>query len=112
MNESKQPEILSRRITMAGLAALTAALLLPSPSAWTILLSVPVLTLFATGFKPPRKWGGWVAVLMTPYLCIAIGEAIADPTDRLSNMLVAGVSTLVFFTAMDVVRRSGVNLRS
>jgi hypothetical protein len=98
-------------LALLGLAVLIGLLLLPTPSAWTITVSVPLAILLITGFKPPPRWGGWVAILMIPYLCVAVGELIANPVTRLTSALIAGCSVLIIFAALDFVRRTGVSLR-
>ena len=102
----------SRGITMAVLLAMTTVLLFPAPTPWSGLVAVPLIVFFVTGLKPPRKWGGWVAVTMVPYFCIALGEVVADPTGRIVSGLLAGGATIVFFAALDSMRRSGISLRS
>jgi uncharacterized membrane protein len=97
-------------LALAGLAALMGILLLPSPSAWTLTISVPLLLLLVTGLKPPPRWGGWVAVLMIPYLCVAVGELIANPTGRIASAMIVGCTVLVLFAAIDFVRRTGASL--
>ena len=101
----------SRWLTLGGLLLLVTALLLPWPGMSNLLISLPVALLLITGLRPAPRWGGWVAVLMIPYLCIAVGELMVAPGNRWSNGIVAGLSTLVFFAAMDFVRRSGSSLR-
>lgn len=102
----------ARLATLTGLLLMIAALLLPAPSAWTSFVAVPLAALLLTGIKPPRKWGGWVAVAMVPYFCIPLGEMIANPAARISSALIAGLALLVFYLAMDYVRRAGIDLRA
>jgi len=94
------------------LLVMTAALLLPAPTPWSAIVSVPLIIFFVTGLKPPRKWGGWVAAAMVPYFCIALGEVVADPTERFVAGLLAGGAMIVFFAALDLMRRKGVSFRS
>ncbi len=98
-------------IALAGLFILIAVIQFPEPSAWSIIVSVPLLLLFFSGLKPAPRWGGWVAVAMVPYLCIALGESIADPADRVTGLIIVGCSIVVFFAAMDFVRKTGASLR-
>jgi len=102
----------SRGITLAGLLVMISALLFPMPTPWTGTVAVPLIALCVAGLKPPRKWGGWVAVSMVPYFCIALGEVIANPTERFISSLLAGCAMIVFFAALDFMRRTGVSLRS
>ena len=102
---------LSRGIAMAGLLVMIGALLLPVPTPWSGTIAIPLIALFLTGLKPPRKWGGWIAAAMVPYFSIALAEVIADPTGRLVTSLLAGGAMIVFFAALDFTRRTGVSLR-
>jgi len=104
--------IFSRCIALTGLLVMIATLLLPMPSAWSGTVAVPLFVLFVTGLKPPRKWGGWVAVAMVPYFAIALGEVIANPSGQFATSLLAGCTMIVFFSALDFSRRTGVSLRS
>ncbi len=103
---------LSRSIALAGLLVMIAALLLPAPTPWSGTVAVPLIVLCATGFKPPQKWGGWVAAAMVPYFCISLGEVIANPAGRLEAILLASCAMIIFFAVLDFNRRTGVNLRS
>jgi|GEM_PF-5606305 len=102
----------SRASALVSLLIMIAALLLPVPTPWSGTVAVPLIILFATGCKPPRKWGGWVAAAMVPYFCIALGEVIANPEERLMAGLLAVCATITFFAALDFNRRTGVSLRS
>jgi uncharacterized membrane protein len=103
--------MIARYLALAGLAFLMGLLMLPSPSAWTTTISIPLALLFVTGLKPPPRWGGWVATAMIPYFCVAIGELIANPKMRLTSALIVGSSVVIIFAALDFVRRTGVSLR-
>jgi hypothetical protein len=48
---------------------------------------------------------------MVPYLCVALGELIADPTNRPTYSIIVGCTLIVFFAAMDFVRNTGASLR-
>lgn len=100
-----------RWLALGGLAILIAVLLLPKPSTWTMVVSVPLIVLFVTGLRPPPRWGGWAAVTMVPYLCFAVGEVIVDPDHRPFNAVIVVCSLVVFFAAMYFVRKTGVSLR-
>lgn len=103
---------LPRLIALCGLAAMIAVIALPQPSILTAIIAGPLLILFVSGLMPPRRWGGWVAVAMVPYLCIAVGEAIADPSDRMRDAIVIACTIVVFFSSMDFVRQTGTSLRN
>ena len=95
----------------ASLLLLLAGLLLPRPSVLSLLATLPVAALLVTALRPPPRWGGWVAVCMIPYVCIAVGELIADPASRANSTLIAVSSVCAFLAAMDYVRRTGTSLR-
>ena len=101
----------SRLIALVTLLMMCAVLLLPVPTAWTGFVSVPLLCLFITGIRPPRKWGGWAAAFMVPYFCISLGEVIANPAEYLTAALVAGGAMIEFFFGLDSTRRAGISLR-
>jgi len=100
-----------RYLALAGLAVLIGVLLLPTPSPWTLTISVPLVLLLVAGLKPPPRWGGWVAVLMIPYFCIAVGELIANPARRTISTIIICCTILITFAAMDFVRKTGTSLR-
>ncbi len=106
-----RPQFASRWIALSGLFVLFTVILLPTPSTWTFIVAAPLIVMFVLGLKPSRRWGGWVAVFMIPYLCVAIGELIADPDDRPTDMVIVGCTLIVFFAAMDYVRKTGTSLR-
>lgn len=106
-----RPGTLSRIIALAILLSMVGALLLPSPSAFSMTVAVPLGLLFLTGIKPPYKWGGWVAAFMIPYFGVALGEFIANPASRITTGIITVGSIAAFFAAMDYVRRAGINLR-
>jgi uncharacterized membrane protein len=96
---------------MAGLATLVALLLYPAPTVLTTVFAAPLIALLAAGLHPPRKWGGWVAVLLIPYFAGALGEAIASPDRRAVAWAITILTIFTFLSAFYLVRRTGVNLR-
>ncbi len=101
----------SHWIALGGLLILITVILVPTPSVWRVSLASPLIILLVTGLKPPPRWGGWTAVAMIPYLCIAIGEVIVDPHNRLTYAIIVGSTLLVFAASMVFVRKTGVSLR-
>lgn len=101
----------SHWIALGGLLILITVILLPTPSVWRVILASPLIILLVTGLKPPPRWGGWAAVAMIPYLCIAIGEVIVDSHNRLTYIIIVGSALLVFAASMVFVRKTGVSLR-
>ncbi len=106
------PGARSQRLALAGLLIMVALLLAPEPTAWSAAVALPLLVLALTGLRPARKWGGWVAAVMVPYFCVALGEAIANPVDRLAAGALSACAAMVFIAAFDSLRRAGVSLRS
>lgn len=98
-------------IAATSLLVLLAGLLLPRPSALSLLATLPVAALLITALRPPPRWGGWVAVFMIPYVCVAVGELIANPASRANSTVIAVSSVCAFLAAMDYVRRTGTSLR-
>lgn len=96
---------------MAGLLLVLGGVLQRLPAGWTVPVSLPLVGLLVTGLRPPPRWGGWAAVLMIPYVCIAVMELIAVPEQRGASLIVAGGAVLAFFAGLDAARRSGVSLR-
>ncbi len=103
---------ISRGIALVGLLIMIAVLFLPRPTPWSGTIAVPLIVLFVTGVRPPRKWGGWVAAAMVPYFCIALGEVIANPAGRFETGLLAACAMIIFFAVLDFSRRTGVSFRN
>jgi uncharacterized membrane protein len=101
----------SRWIALGGLIVLIIVILFPAPSAWRVIIAGPLILLLVSGLRPPPRWGGWAAVAMIPYLCVATGEVIVDPDNRLTYAIIMGCTLLVFFAAMIFVRKTGTSLR-
>jgi uncharacterized membrane protein len=101
----------SHWIALGGLLILITVILLPGLSVWRIIVASPLILFLVTGVRPRPRWGGWVAVAMIPYLCVAIGEAIVDPDNRLTYTLIVGSTLLVFAASMIFVRATGASLR-
>ena len=104
-------QTVSRWLTLGGLILLIALILSPAPSGVRLIIAAPPVWLFVAGLKPPRRWGGWVAVTMIPYLCVALGEAIADPDRSASYAVMVACTLVIFFAAMDHVRKTRTSLR-
>ena len=100
----------SHWLAVAGLTVLT-AIILWRWEGWLRLAVLPPLILLLTGFRPPQRWGGWAAVVMVPYACIAVMGLLISTNSGWPGILLATSSVLVFFTGLDSVRRSGVSLR-
>lgn len=107
-----RPGARSQRVALAGLLLMAMLLLVPTPTAWSTAVTIPLLALALTGLRPAPKWGGWVAAVMVPYFCVALGEAIANPPARMAAGALSACAAVVFLAAFDSLRRAGVSLRS
>jgi len=107
---------LTRWGTQLGLVALSIAILASAIDATTSGLmlaattTLPLLMAVALGFRKAPRWGLWTAVLMILYCSIALTDMLTNPINRWSSGLIAILSVLIFFTAIDVTRmmRGGV----
>ena len=111
MNRADAARDPSRWVAIAGLAAIVALVLYPSPTLLAAVVSLPLAILIVLGIRPAPKWGGWVAALIIPYFAGALGEAIASPDGRALNWAITVLTIVTFFAAFWCVRRSGVSLR-
>lgn len=102
---------LSQVLTLFALGLLIALILWPPTRAWQLLGSVPLAAVFLAGLRPGPRWGGWVAVLMIPYLSIGIMNFLAGPAAPLVGLLMACGSALACLAALDWTRRMGFSLR-
>lgn len=69
--------------------------------------ALPMLILIAAWLRPSIKWGAWVAVVMVPYVTLAVGAALIAQENRVAAIAFAAVTVLVFFTGLDAGRRLG-----
>ncbi len=107
---------LTRWGTQLGLVMLSVAILASATGATTsgLLLAVttmlPLLVAAVLGFRKAPRWGLWTAVLMILYFSFALTDMLTNPGNLWSSGLIAVLSVLVFFTAIDVTRimRGGV----
>jgi hypothetical protein len=102
----------SQWLSLAGLVILTLTVVSRmTVSGWLLVAALPLLTLIITGVRPPARWGGWVAVAMIPYVCIGVMDLLITRDGRWQAALLAVSAVLVFFLALDSVRRTGASLR-
>jgi hypothetical protein len=80
---------------------------LPGRLALGLACAAPLLVLIAAWWRPTVKWGAWVAVVMVPYVTLAVTAALLATTGRWAAILFAGLTVLVFFTGLDAGRRLG-----
>ena len=102
---------LARAITLGGLLTMLAVLLWPPTTPHGLAGTVPIAILAIAGLKPARRWGGWVAVLMVPYLVIAGMNLMAGPMPWNWSMAFMAGTVVACLGGLDWIRRTGASLR-
>lgn len=100
-----------RGVTLACLLATVAVLLWPPQSALASAAALPVAAALAAGLRPGRRWGGWVAALMIPYLTVAAMNILAGPMSRLPALVLGIASALAFVAGLGWTRSIGATLK-
>lgn len=100
-----------RAVLMACLAATTAVLLWPPQSPLGLAAALPVAAAFLAGFRPGRRWGGWIAALMIPYLTVAAMNILAGPMPRLPAIALGIATALAFVAGLGWTRSIGATLK-
>lgn len=101
-----------RALILGGLIVILAVLLWPPISAWGVGGALPVAGLVAAGLRPARRWGGWVTVLMIPYLGVATMNILAGPMPGLPASLFGAATVVAGLGGLDWLRRTGASLRA
>lgn len=101
----------SRAVTLASLALVFALIVWPPAAGWQIAGALPLAALLLTGFRPGRRWGGWVAAWMIPYLSIGVMNLLAGPASPPVGLAMSIGSALACLAALDWTRRMGFSLR-
>ncbi len=100
-----------RGVTLACLLATVVVLLWPPQSPLGIAAALPVAGALAFGLRPGRRWGGWVAALMIPYVTVAAMNILAGPMSRLPALVLGIASALAFITGLGWTRSIGATLK-
>lgn len=100
-----------RGLAMACLAAAVAVLLWPPQSPLGLAAALPVAAALAAGLRPGRRWGGWVAALMIPYLTVAVMNILAGPMARVPAVALGTASALAFVAGLGWTRSIGATLK-
>lgn len=103
------------RVTLAGLLALSAWLMLSPPASPATapatrlligaLCAAPLLLLTLAGWRKVRQWGAWVAIGMIPYFALSVGAMLVAPGQRLEGAAFATLIAVVFFTGIAATRQ-------
>lgn len=96
----------SRALTLAGLGALAAVLLVPAgrdAGSWAAALPLGVLAA-CSALRLPR-WAIATAIVMLPYFAYAVMELLVNPSWRRTAGVFAALTILVFLAALDAERR-------
>ncbi|MDJ0928928.1 MAG: hypothetical protein QNJ73_14920 [Gammaproteobacteria bacterium] len=101
-----------RGLILGSLIVIVAVLLWPPISPWGASGAVPVAGLAAAGLRPPKRWGGWVTVLMIPYLAVATMNIVAGPMPRSAAILFGSATVIAGLGGLDWLRRTGTSLRA
>lgn len=107
----------SAQVAMGGLTLLAAWLVLAPPAdadspagtrlAVGLACALPLLILMAAWWRAGPRWGAWVAVVLVPYVTLAVGAVLVSPDGRLAAGLFALLTVVVFFAGLDAGRRLG-----
>jgi uncharacterized membrane protein len=107
----------SARLALLGLVILAGWLLVDPPAdadasanarlVAGLFCALPLLILVAAWWRAGPKWGGWVAVVLVPYVTLAVGAVLVSPGGRLAAGLFALLTVVVFFAGLDAGRRLG-----
>ncbi|UCG72496.1 MAG: hypothetical protein JSV45_14830 [Chromatiales bacterium] len=100
-----------RGLTIACLLAALGVLLWPPRSPLGIVAAVPVTAVLAAGLRPGRRWGGWVAALMIPYLAVAAMNILAGPMPRAPAIVLGVATALGFIAGLGWTRSTGATLK-
>lgn len=100
-----------RALTLTCLAGCAASLLWPPAGGPGIAAAMPVAAALFAGFRPARRWGGWVAALMIPYLTVAVMNILAGPMSRTPAIALGVGSALAFVAGLAWMRSIGATLK-
>lgn len=100
-----------RGLALACLAICAATLLWPPASAIGFVAALPVIAALLAGFRPVRRWGGWIAALMIPYLTLAAMNMLAGPMARAPAIALGISSSLAFVAGLGWTRSIGATLK-
>lgn len=98
------------RVCVAGLAGLSAVLLIAPPAGTSAppgvrllvgsAAALPLLLLLAARLRSPARWGTWVALVMIPYVALSVGSWLVSPSARGPGIAFALTASVVFFCGL------------
>lgn len=105
------------RVTVAGLVALGAWLLVAPPAGSAagtgarLLIgaacALPLLILAVAGLRGARQWGTWTAIVLIPYFALSVGSMLVSPGGRLESTAFSVLVAAVFFLGIATGRQRG-----
>ena len=104
-------ERLARLGTLAALLVMGAVMLWPPLTALAGAAAVPLALLIVTGLRPARRWGAWVAILMTPYLTVAAMNIVAGPMPGPAAISLGAGTVAAFLGGLGWMRSTGATLK-
>lgn len=100
-----------RGLAMACLITTIAVLLWPPQNPLGLAGALPVAAAVLAGLRPGRRWGGWIAALMIPYLTVAAMNILAGPMPRAPAVVLGIASALAFVAGLGWTRSIGATLK-
>jgi len=104
-------ESFARLLTLTALLVMGAVLIWPPVSALAWAAALPLALLIVTGLRPARRWGGWVAVLMVPYVAVAAMNILAGPMPAPAAISLGVGTVAAFLGGLGWMRSIGATLK-
>ena len=95
----------SRWIAIVALASLATMLLVDGSSAARLAVAAPLAALAAAAVATMSRWAIAAAIVMLPYVSYGVMEILTAPAGRARPIVFATLSVVVFFAALDSLRR-------
>ncbi|MGI9330264.1 MAG: hypothetical protein ACR2QB_06055 [Gammaproteobacteria bacterium] len=104
-------ERIARLATLAALLGMMAVLVWPPVTVLAGAAALPLALLAALGLRPGRRWGGWVAVLMVPYVAVAAMNILAGPMPAAAAIGLGAGTVAAFLGGLGWMRSIGATLK-
>jgi hypothetical protein len=104
-------ERIARLATFGALLLMGAVMIWPPVTALSGAAAVPLALLLVAGLRPARRWGGWVAVLMIPYLTVAAMNIVAGPMPAPAAISLGVGTVAAFLGGLGWMRSTGATLK-